>query len=245
MMPWGFLGQRDLLAIEEMDRPDADPERLSRTYARFPVINALLSGWHRQYRLHIRPILVRSGSASMLDVGCGGGDVARSMSRWAAKDGFRLHVTAIDPDDRAFRFASTARAVDGVTYRQAHSAELVSEGLRFDVVISNHILHHLDPAQLAGVLHDSELLTGDVALHNDLKRSNAAYVLFMAGFWPLGLGSYICGDGLVSIRRSYTARELGSVAPPGWQVEANGPWHIALVYRRDHQTEGDPGRSGV
>jgi 2-polyprenyl-3-methyl-5-hydroxy-6-metoxy-1,4-benzoquinol methylase len=229
--PWGSLRDRDLQIIEEMDRSDCDLQRLNRSYARFPVVNGLLSGWHRIYRDRFRPILASTGTASVLDIGCGGGDVARSLAQWAARDGFSLLVTAIDPDKRAYSFASRAPAVEGVSFRRAHSAELVAEGGAFDIVLSNHILHHLDADQLAAVLQDSEALAKRLVLHNDLKRSNAAYVLFAAGFWPLGIGSYICGDGLVSIKRSFTAAELQRAAPPGWNVEHNGPWHNLLVYQ--------------
>ncbi|MEO3942974.1 class I SAM-dependent methyltransferase [Paenarthrobacter nicotinovorans] len=230
MSPWGSLRERDLYAVEEMDKTDCDPQRLTRTYARFPVVNRLLSGWRRTYVRRIRPVLAAQGSASLLDIGCGSGDVARSLAHWARKDGFLLTVTAIDPDARAFAFATGTGSAQGVTYRQAHSSELVAEGKVFDFVISNHILHHLDSGQLAGVLSDSEALSRGLVLHNDLKRSNLSYVLFMIGFWPLGPGSYIWGDGLVSIKRSYTAQELESTVPETWSVEANGPWHHLLVH---------------
>ncbi|NQD86844.1 methyltransferase domain-containing protein [Paenarthrobacter sp. CM16] len=236
MSPWGPLQERDLSAVEEMDREDCDPARLTRTYARFPVVNRLLSGWHGIYRHRIRPELAAQGAASLLDIGCGSGDVARSLAAWARKDGFGLTVTAIDPDARAFAFASKDPAIEGVTYRQAHSSELVAEGKVFDFVISNHILHHLGSGELAAVLRDSEALSRSLVLHNDLKRSNLSYGLFMAGFWPLGLGSYILADGLVSIKRSYTAMELESTVPAPWRVEANGPWHHLLVLEDSRST---------
>ncbi|WP_144658866.1 class I SAM-dependent methyltransferase [Paenarthrobacter nicotinovorans] len=230
MSPWGSLRERDLYSIEDMDGPDCDPLLLNRTYARFPVVNRLLSRWRSTYRRRLRPLLSETGRATLLDIGSGGGDVARSLARWARQDGFVLDVTAIDPDPRANAFATGLRAVEGVSYRQAHSSELVAEGAVFDVVISNHILHHLDARQFAGVLRDSELLAGRVALHNDLARSNVSYLLFMAGFWPLGWGSYIVKDGLLSIRRSYTLPELRSAISSDWRVERNGPWHNMLVH---------------
>lgn len=228
-------------AVEEMDKADCDPRRLNRTYARFPVVNRLLARWHSTYTRRLRPLLAATPTLSLLDIGCGSGDVARSLARWAQRDGFRLSVTAIDPDERAFAFASQASRVEGVRYRKAHSSELVAEGRKFDVVISNHILHHLDHGQLAGVLHDSEALSRKLCLHNDLSRSSTAYLLFMAGFWPLGVGSYICGDGLTSIKRSYTAAELRAAVPASWSVERNGPWHHLLVHEGSvHERPGFP-----
>lgn len=242
MSPWGPLRHRDLHSVEDMDRPDCDLARLNKTYARFPVVNRLLSGWRRNYQRHIRPLMADGADkreVSLLDIGCGGGDVARSIARWAQQDGLKISVTAIDPDERAYSFASRMPPVEGVTYRRAHSSELVAEGRTFDVVISNHILHHLDTTQLAGVLRDSEALCQGLSLHNDLRRSNTAYLLFLAGFWPVGLGSYICGDGLVSIKRSFTPAELKAAAPSTWSVESNGPWHNLLLHHHSRDAAHD------
>ena len=225
-----FLHQR-ADTIEEMDKADCDPVLLERSYARFPLINRAVSGWRGIYRRRIRPLLAAQGGLTVLDIGCGGGDVARALSRMARRDGFSLEITAIDPDPRAFSFASRARQTPGVEYRQALSADLVAEGRRFDVVLSNHVLHHLSPQELAAMLKDCEALCTRLSLHNDLDRSPLALALFAAGFWPLGIGSYIWRDGLTSIRRSYTLPELAAVAPPGWSAEPHSPWHNLLLYR--------------
>lgn len=228
-----FLRERQTGLREEMDRPDCDPVRLRRSYERFPLVNFLVAAWGRNYKRRIRPLLAGLPSPSLLDIGCGGGDLARRLARRASTDGYRLNITAVDPDARAFAFASAATPVEGVHYRKAHTSVLLAEGHSYDVVMSNHVLHHLSPAELAAILDDSARLATRLVLHNDLRRSLLAYVLFLAGFWPLGIGSYIHTDGLASIRRSYTAAELRAIVPPGWQVEHNGPWHLLLLYRPD------------
>ncbi|GAB14141.1 putative methyltransferase [Arthrobacter globiformis NBRC 12137] len=116
-------------------------------------------------------------------------------------------------------------------FRQASSGDLLAEGKSYDVVISNHVLHHLAAKELQQFLDDSAGLARRLALHNDLTRSAAAYALFSAGALPL-TGSYIRGDGLTSIRRSYTVPELAAVLPAGWTVEPHSPFHCLLTYRR-------------
>ena len=214
-----------------MDRPDCDPDRLRRTYQQFALVNRVVSGWHRLYRTRVRPQVAGMGAATVLDVGCGGGDLAVMLARWASKDGIQLDVTGIDPDDRAFRFAAGRRPIPGVEFRQASSGDLLAEGKSYDVVISNHVLHHLAAKELQQFLDDSAGLARRLALHNDLTRSAAAYALFSAGALPL-TGSYIRGDGLTSIRRSYTVPELAAVVPAGWTVEPHSPFHCLLTYRR-------------
>lgn len=224
------LTHRDQGAIERMDAPDCDPEMLDRTYAQFRLVNALVAGWRATYRRHLRPVLSARRVTTVLDIGSGGGDVARSLLRWARRDGFALQVTAIDPDPRAHAWATRRPPIPGLTHRRALSRDLVDEGASFDLVVSNHLLHHLDPEQLHGLLADSQHLARTAVVHSDIRRDRAAYALFSAGTWPFFHGSFIREDGLTSIRRSYTPGELHAAAPPGWDVTALGPWRLLLTH---------------
>ena len=227
-----LMRRRAFDAVEKMDSADCDPKRLERTYRQFGLVNGALSGWRRLYRQEIRPLLSAESATTLLDVGSGGGDLAVRLSRWAAKDRVRLHVTGIDPDGRAHAFAAGRPPLAGVDFRQAHTTGLLREGLSFDVVISNHVLHHLQPAGLQQFLADSEALARTKVLHNDLRRSPAAYALFAVAALPFR-GSFIREDGLTSIRRSYTPQELAALAPPGWRVERTSAFHQLLARRKD------------
>ena len=211
-----------------MDDPHCDPERLRRTYADFRLVNAVVSGLRHSYRRDIRPRLSATRSHALLDIGSGGGDVARALARWAARDGLRLTVTAIDPDARAHAFATGQPPVAGLHFRRAHSGELVAAGERFDTVLSNHVLHHLGAADLGALLADSERLSRGLVLHGDIERKPLAYIGFGLGTWPFFRGSYIRADGLTSIRRSFTVAELTHAAPPGWTVHRERPYRLVL-----------------
>ncbi|WP_434992481.1 class I SAM-dependent methyltransferase [Arthrobacter sp. Ld5] len=233
MRPGGFLSERDPHAVEEMDRPDCDPVRLDRTYAQFGLVNAVVSGWRRTYASLLRPAFSRDRTNTLLDIGAGGGDLPRALARWARRDGFRLEVTAIDPDERAHAFATSRPALPGLSFRRALSSELVAEGAEFDAVVSNHVLHHLDPGAFDGLLDDSERLARTVAVHSDIARHPLGYALFSVGTLPLP-GSYIRQDGLTSIRRSWTPDELRAAthgrAP--WTVRTAVPFINLLVLDR-------------
>jgi 2-polyprenyl-3-methyl-5-hydroxy-6-metoxy-1,4-benzoquinol methylase len=231
------LVTRDERATEEMDDPGCDPQRLARTYASFRTVNALVAGWRSTYRHVLRPHLRREGVNTLLDVGCGGGDITRALARWARSDGFTLAVTGIDPDQRAHAWASRQPPVDGVRYRRVRSDDLIAEGARFDLVVSNHLLHHLDDDQRAGLLHDSERLARSAAVHSDIRRGRLAYSLFSAATWPFFRGSFIREDGLTSIRRSYTAPELREQTPPHWEVRTRGPFRLLLTLDQNSITD--------
>ncbi len=213
-----------------MDSPLCDPAMLTRTYQDFRVVNAVVSGWWRIYRRSIRPALSTTTDMTLLDIGSGGGDVSRSLARWAARDGLRLSVTGIDPDARAHVFATSQPKIVGLSFRRALSSDLVAEGERFDFVVSNHVLHHLSVAELKGLLVDSEALAGRRVLHADLERSKVAYLGFGAATWPFFRHSYIRPDGLTSIQRSYTVQELRAAVPAGWTVSPGKPSRLVLSW---------------
>lgn len=225
------LSSRDVDARELMDDPEVDLRMLERTYERFPLVNAVVSRWKSVYRRDIRP-RARRKPIRLLDVGAGGGDVSRALARWARRDGLAVAVTALDADARAIRWARERGG--GVEYRHAFTSELVDAGERFDVVISNHLLHHLAGDDLSALLQDSVVLARDdgLVLHRDIARSGFAYWGFAAGTLPFARNllaeSFIRDDGLTSIRRSYTAREIATTVPDGWQVRKAFPSRLEL-----------------
>lgn len=226
------LAQRDRDLRELMDDPDCDPDALRRTYGQFGLVNRLVAGWRRRYRRDLRPLLSAGRGTTLLDVGCGAGDVACALARWAARDGLRLDVTAVDPDPRAYAYAvESGGATPAVTFRCCSSGDLVAEGRRFDVVISNHVLHHLTEDELAALLTESTGLARRLVLHSDLTRSPVAYAAYGLLSRAAGPGSFLRADGLRSLRRSYRPAELAAIVPAGWQVRRAFPFRLLL--RRD------------
>lgn len=241
-----LLTHRELEARELMDDPACNPAALERTYSHFRVVNALVSRWRRVYTSRLRPLLSPTLPTSLLDIGSGGGDVPRAFARWAARDGLLLEITAIDPDPRAEAFAAAQPPVPGLTFLAASSSDLVRAGARFDVVTSNHLLHHLDPADRDALLADSEALARRLVVHNDIARSPVAYSAYLVGTLPWRRtrpdATFIHDDGLLSIRRSYRRGELAATVPPGWRVRSQFPYRLLLMHDAGQSgTEARPG----
>lgn len=217
--------------LERMDDPGVDLALLERTYRQFDTVNALVARWRTLYVRRIRPALPTTRTATVLDVGSGGGDVARRLAGWMRRDGLDVRITGVDPDARAHAFA-TARPVEGVRFERATSADLAAAGERFDVVLSNHVLHHLDDAALHAVVADSEALATRLALHADLERARVPHVAFGLATAPLRRSSLLHDDGTASIRRSHRADELRALVPAPWRVERQFPFRLLLVLDR-------------
>ena len=214
------LTERDVVLRELMDDPQCDPELLRATLRRFDPINRILSGWGFVYRSQIRPHLASlDRPARVLDVGCGGGDVISRLARRAERDGLDAEWLGIDPDPRAIEVARSRPSPPRMTFRCTDSAALLDGGERFDIVLSNHVLHHLAPTELAAFTDESRLLSRGPVLHSDIERSRTAYAAYSVFITPFAPGTFLRTDGLRSIRRSYRKTELAAALGPRWRIE--------------------------
>ena len=241
-----FLAKRACHLTEAMDDPDCDPALLERSYHQFRAVNGLLSRSRFVYQRFIRPLMSNRGRGySLLDIGFGGGDIARGLARWAQRDGLDLWVTGIDIDPRAYAYVQRFPQSPKLSFRLADVATLVARGERFDFVLSNHVLHHLDAPGLQAMLDAAQALGARIVVFNDIRRSALAYL----GFWLLTAvafrHSYIRQDGLVSIRRSYTVAELRALAPAGWEVLRAMPFRLLLIHRGTRESARLPYRPAV
>jgi 2-polyprenyl-3-methyl-5-hydroxy-6-metoxy-1,4-benzoquinol methylase len=221
--------QRALHLRERMDNPACDLQTLNNTYKHFYVVNQLLSGWRRVYKCYLKRHL--SSGATVLDIGCGGGDVLRQLALWAKQDGLDIDFTGIDPDKRALEYARSRVTLPNIKFYQASSTDLVKANKTFDVVISNHVLHHLQNDEVYALCKDSEQLAKKIVIHNDLRRSGLAYINYAATrllFW----NSFVTQDGLCSIRRSFIVSELQHAVPEHWHITPMIPFRNLLIYRK-------------
>ena len=216
-----------------MDDPECNPEKLRNTYAQFSAVNTLVSGWGKVYGRFIRPLAAARNHTHLLDVGSGGGDLPRKVAKWAARDGVNLSITAIDPDERATAYAKSQPHPENVTFRRASTGDLLRAGETFDLVTSNHLLHHLSREEVETICCETAQLSEGLVVHKDLERADLAYAGFAALAVPFFHRSFIAHDGLISVRRSFTKGELQEVAQnsemQGWRVERTIPFHLLLI----------------
>jgi 2-polyprenyl-3-methyl-5-hydroxy-6-metoxy-1,4-benzoquinol methylase len=231
-----FLKSRNEDLVEWMDRPDCDRELLNNTYEQFHIINRLLSGWNLIYKKYIKPELAKKGGkSSILDIGCGGGDIIKLLHNLCMNDGFDVRFLGIDPDQRSVEYLQQLEWPDSVRFRAVSSNTLTEEGLKFDIVISNHLVHHLSRDQLKSVCKDAESLSNRLVIFNDIERSMFGYVSFSSIAPLLFRNSYIVKDGKISIKRSYRKNELQEALPRGWTVSRKFPFRLLGMHRKENR----------
>lgn len=198
---------------ERMDDAACDPTLLLKTVRQFESINRLVSRY--------RPILRRwvladmatepGRSRHLVDLGGGGCDIDHWLLLAAGRRSLDLRVTAMDSDPRIV--AHARERVGGVTGLTVTCRDVLRDTIPDDVdyVFANHFLHHLDDRDIVTLIKRWLPHVRRRLIFSDLERSRLSY----AGYGLLSLayrGSFAREDGLLSIRRGFTAGELMDLA---------------------------------
>jgi SAM-dependent methyltransferase len=147
--------------------------------------------------------LRRTKPVSVLDVGCGAGDMLRAVSAWAEKRDIAVELTGVDANPRAARAAAgLARPGERIRWVTADVFAYRHTG-PIDVVISSLFAHHLDDAQMIRFLAWMEDRARVGWFVNDLHRHVVPYVGFDAWARAAGWHRFVRHDGPVSIARAF------------------------------------------
>jgi SAM-dependent methyltransferase len=214
--------------VELMDDPDCSEVRLNRTYHVFYWLNRFLGRWEAVFETFILPEAEPGKTLTVLDIGCGGGDVAERLLQLAKKNSVAIQITGIDPDRRAIAFAKKHRSPE-IIFEQTGLQEIGAAKRKFDIVISNHVTHHVPDNALNGFLELSSQVCRKRVIHNDVRRSGFGLLLYPFIALIPGLFSFVLYDGLVSILRSRTLRELKQDLQSGWDVTALEPFRVLIT----------------
>lgn len=214
---------------ERMDDPDADKIRLFNTYHQFADLNRKISRWKTLFKAYIAPLAKTGTSLRILDIGCGGGDLCHNLAEWASELNIEVQVSGIDPDPRAFEYLKELPTPVNVEFRQSRTKDLIGYGEIYDVVVSNHLLHHLKSEEIYPFCIEAETLARKLVLFNDIRRSRAGFTAFALTAPWLYSSSYIVRDGFTSIRRSFTKNELQPLLPEGWVVKKLIPSRLLAI----------------
>jgi 2-polyprenyl-3-methyl-5-hydroxy-6-metoxy-1,4-benzoquinol methylase len=220
--------------VELMDNPACNQQRLFATYRHFRWMNPLLGNWKWLVHEHIIPYFRQHPPEGyrirLLDIGCGGGDVITYLSTELQKAGFLVSALGIDPDPNAQRFRNQyAVKIPNLQFQLKKTGELHG---KFDLIVSNHLLHHLTLEELDVLCSDCKRLSAGLVLHNDLYRSAWSYALYTLFFWPLHFNSFAWVDGRRSIRRAWRKHEIINDPKSSWRFQRHGLFRFLLRYEQ-------------
>jgi ubiquinone/menaquinone biosynthesis C-methylase UbiE len=189
-------------------------------------VNRRLGG-RRALRRAVLPLLEGLERPRLLDVGCGSADMPAMLMAHSPRP---LDVVGVDIKPLHLRAAPA-----GIRPVVADAHRLPFPARSFDIVTASLFLHHFDSHEVANALREFARVARHALVVNDLRRARVPYY-FGRLFFPLLFQSRVSvQDGLLSIRRAFTRRELRTAFEDAGfpQVRIHGafPYRLLAIAR--------------
>jgi SAM-dependent methyltransferase len=225
------------LQAEVMDQPGLDPGRHRQALDGLRRINF----WSGSAGILWPPLAALARDAArpvrVLDLACGGGDVAIRLWHKARRAGLPVVVEGCDLSPIAVEHATRQAQRQAAAVRffpaDALSGELPGN---YDALVCSLFLHHLTEDQAIALLRRMGAAAGRLVLVNDLVRSRLGLLLARVGTRLLSLSPIVHGDGPRSVEGAFTIAEAQGLAAraglDGATVEPCWPCRFLLTWRR-------------
>jgi 2-polyprenyl-3-methyl-5-hydroxy-6-metoxy-1,4-benzoquinol methylase len=173
----------------------------------------------------------------LLDVACGGGDVAVAIKRRAEKSGMPIEVEGCDVSSTALDYATAKARAAGLPVR-FFEHDVIDGRLpcRYDLVCSSLFLHHLSDAQAINFLKQLAG-AGESMVVQDLVRSRIGYWLAAGAGRTLTRSKVVRVDALRSVRAAFSLSEVRQLTDAaglaGARVSRCWPERFTIDWRQE------------
>ena len=216
---------------EIMDDFTLEGVLLRDTLDKLEIINRLLGG-NSVTISGLKKILKnqsKNKTITIVDLGCGNGDILRDVAQFGRKNNYSFKLTGIDANLAAIEYAKElSKDYSELNFKKI---DVFSEDFKeqsFDIVLCTLFLHHFKNEELIPFLKTiTEKATIGIVV-NDLHRHRLAYYLFkLIGFFIKN--EMVREDGLTSILRAFKKKDLENIAKE-LNVHFSVQWKWAFRY---------------
>lgn len=171
----------------------------------------------------------------VLDLACGGGDLAIQLAKIANRRGWPAQIDGADVSPTAVEYASGRANGTGARFRvlDALGGELPTD---YDVITCTLFLHHLTSNQAVNLLRRAAGAARHALVVDDLVRSRAGHTLAWVGCRVLSRSPIVHNDGPVSVEGAFSIAEAKQMADQaglvGAKVDRHWPERFQLVWER-------------
>lgn len=198
-------------APEIMDDFQMEGEILRDALDKIASINQLLGG-NKVTLEGVRSLISgqpKSAVIRIMDIGCGNGDMLRTLADYAIKMDLNFVLTGIDANNFTVEHARKLSVeYPNISYDCVDIFDQLDKPIASDIVLCTLTLHHFKEEEIISLLQHYHDGAGLGIVVNDLERSALAYHLFRALCFVFRLNDMSREDGLVSILRGFKRADL-------------------------------------
>ena len=145
----------------------------------------------------------------IIDLGCGNGDMLRTLADYAQKSERNFHLIGVDANAFTVNYAKEcSSSYPNIEYLSKDIFELNFQNINFDIALCTLTLHHFKENDIVWIIKQLERNAKLGIVVNDLHRSKVAYRLFQLIAMVFNLNEMSKKDGLTSILRGFKKEEL-------------------------------------
>lgn len=219
-------------ATEIMDDFSISGKILHKTLATLADINKWLGG-NKVTLYGLKKIIKyhpKNEPITIIDLGCGGGDILRLVSKYGRKEGYIFKLVGIDANKDAIGYARhMSKDYPEISFVACDVFSEAFECLQYDAVLTTLFLHHFKEDQIINMLSSLKKKAKLGIVVNDLHRHSMAYYLFKLVCVTIK-NTMIIEDGLTSILRGFKRDELQNFSRT-LQVKPQIKWKWAFRYQ--------------
>jgi 2-polyprenyl-3-methyl-5-hydroxy-6-metoxy-1,4-benzoquinol methylase len=212
---------------ELMDQNDIPAEHLFQNYRELHKVNKWLGGY--LITLHgLAKLVNENRQYSILDVGCGGGDMLNEISIWGKRENLQMKLTGIDLSEAAIQYSQ--KNFQKIDWVQQDVFDHLKSGIRYDVIMSTLFMHHFTAEKIVELLKLMFKSSTTGILINDLQRHPVAYesIRWLTHFFSK---SYLVKhDAPMSVLRGFRKEEWKSIFESAGILSYEIQWQWAFRY---------------
>ena len=207
-----FINTKDRSEKPEiMDNFAMEGEILREALDKIAKINQLLGGNLLTLRgvQDLMSNIPNQTKISIVDVGCGNGDMLRTLANYGLKHNLNFELIGIDANNFTINYARELSInYPNISFRCEDVFENTFAKLQYDIVLCTLILHHFKEEEIIQLMTVFNTNSRIGIIINDLHRSIVSYRLFQILCFVFRLNAMNREDGLISILRGFKNEEL-------------------------------------
>lgn len=196
--------------LERIDTGDYTPQEYATFLREIAFINRHFGDGRALKKTLLREIEVNDlREFSVLDVGCGSGELLRIIAAFAESSGRTATLVGIDNNSISSSTTQTeSREFRQISSVQGDAFQLPFDEGTFDYSISSLFFHHLSDEQIPTVLKEMSRVAKRGVIVIDLHRDPVAFVGYMILCFVFRISQLVRHDGSLSIRKGFRVEEL-------------------------------------
>ncbi len=199
--------------IEIMDDLQCEGEVVNQTLIELEIINRWLGG-NTVTLGGIKKVVVQSNlkEISILDLGCGGGDMLKEIAKWGKQKNLKLKLTGIDANPNIIAFAKgNTKEYAEIDYvaENIFSADFARR--KSDIIIATLFTHHFSHQELVELFKTLKQQSRHGVVVNDLHRQWFAYYAIKMLTSIFSKSEMVKYDAPLSVLRGFSRSDLISI----------------------------------